>query len=272
MHSHDLDLIAALAEGRLEADAAATAEAAVADCLRCAADLAAHRTALEAIATSPPVALTEQEVSTLRTAVAEAIGIATAPAPTSPPPRRVPWGAIALAGASLAAIVAVVPVLGLLSTTGGDDAGTDIVAATMEEPEPEPRLNAVEGSPGGDLDATPQPAEAADEEAAAAAPITTTMPATTIAAEEVLAGRDLMTLWEAPEELQATLQDQSTIERDAQACADAALEVLGPHMRVIAGPLIHAETPVVAYVADVEGTARLVAFDPDDCSLVLVLP
>jgi hypothetical protein len=98
------------------------------------------------------------------------------------------------------------------------------------------------------------------------------MPATTIAAEEVLAGRDLMTLWEAPEELQATLQDQSTIERDAQACADAALEVLGPDMRVIAGPLIHAETPVVAYVADVEGTARLVAFDPDDCSLVLVLP
>jgi hypothetical protein len=270
MHSHDLDLIAALAEGTLEANAAASAEAEINACARCSADLAGHRTALAAIASATPLALTEHEASTLRAAVADAIGLAAVAASSPPPKRRIPWGAIALAGASLAAIVAAVPLLGLLSTSGDGDTATDIVAATLE-PEPEHRLEAVEGSPGDDFDAAPEPAEAVDE-GVAAAPTTTTTPTTTIAAEEIAAGRDLMALWESPGDLETTLEDQSTIERDAQACADAALEILGPDMKFVAGPVMYAEMPVVAFMADVEGTDRLVAFNPDDCSLVLVLP
>ena len=50
MHEHDIDLIMALAEGTLDAQQAAAAEAALAACTQCTTDLAAQRLALDALA------------------------------------------------------------------------------------------------------------------------------------------------------------------------------------------------------------------------------
>jgi hypothetical protein len=268
MHNHDLDLVASLAEGRLPAGAAATAEKDINECSRCSSELVAHRTALEALAEAPRPTLTEAEAVVLRSSVAEAIGLNLSPPVPGPPKRKVPWGAIALAGASLAAIVAVVPVMGLLSTSADDDAG-EVVAATFAEQDTELRSETSAAAPGGGLDAAPEVAEPAEAEALV---VTTTVPATTLAGEDAAAGTDLMALWNSPDEMRAVLDDQTTVQRDAHACTDAAVEILGPDLSVVNVPVLIDGNPVSAYVVDTDGIDRLVAFDPENCTLLRTLP
>lgn len=128
MHSHDPDIVAALAEGNLSPTEERAAIAGIDDCARCSTDLTSQRFALEAIRSAETPALTPEESTQLRASIAEAIGL---PAPTPEAERRkrrIPWPAISIAAASLAAIVAVVPVMGLLNTSA-DDSGGDAVAA-----------------------------------------------------------------------------------------------------------------------------------------------
>lgn len=139
MPRYDPETIAALAEGRLDPEEAAALEREIAADPVAAAELAAQRLALEALTAIPRPELTPSERTELRAAVADAIGIAVAePAPASTQ-RAVPWGSLGIAAAALAAIVAIVPATGLLSTGGDDAADLDLAAeapttaATIEE-------------------------------------------------------------------------------------------------------------------------------------------
>src|SRR3990172_7716474 len=123
MHRFDPELVAALAEGTLEAAEAGALEAQIAADPAALADLAKQRAALAAIRTAGSPRLEDLERTTLRAAIAEQLGLAAADAPAAAPTRRVAWGAIAVAASALVAIVAFAPVVGLLSTGGSDDAG-----------------------------------------------------------------------------------------------------------------------------------------------------
>jgi len=137
MARYDPDRIAALAAGSLDPAEAASLEAQLAADPRAAAELAAQRRALEAIRRAPAGLLSDAERTELRRAVAAALhldaGPVTAAAPVSR--RRVPWRPLAVAAAALAALVAAVPLFGLLSV-GDDDAAltTVALAATTTAP------------------------------------------------------------------------------------------------------------------------------------------
>jgi hypothetical protein len=129
MPRYDPDVIAALAEGRLEPKEAATVEREIAADPVAATQLAELRIALEAAAEAARPELTIAERSDLRTAVADALGIATPEAVAQSLPRRIPWSSLGIAAAALASLIAVVPVVGLLSTGGADDAASLDLAA-----------------------------------------------------------------------------------------------------------------------------------------------
>lgn len=128
MPRYDPDVIAALAEGLLDPEEAATVEREIAADPAAATQLAELRIALEATAEAARPELTMSERSDLRAAVADALGITT-PEVVAPAPRRIPWGPLGIAAAALAGLIAVVPVVGLLSTGGADDAATLNLAA-----------------------------------------------------------------------------------------------------------------------------------------------
>jgi len=139
MPRYDPDVIAALAEGRLDPEEAATVEREIAADPVAATQLAELRVALEAAAEAARPELTVSERSDLRAAVADALGITTPEVAAQPLPRRVPWGSLGIAAAALAGLIAVVPVVGLLSTGGADDAATlDLAAEAAPTTIPEP--------------------------------------------------------------------------------------------------------------------------------------
>lgn len=119
MPDYDHDLIAALAEGRLDPAEAVAAQRAIAADPEAAAAYAQHRIALDAIGATSPATLTDGERSRVRMAVAEGLGLDRTPVPSTPG-RRTPWAAISIAAATLAALVAVVPISGLLTSDGQD--------------------------------------------------------------------------------------------------------------------------------------------------------
>jgi len=129
MPRYDPDVIAALAEGRLEPKEAAAVEREIAADPVAATQLAELRIALEAAAEAARPELTIAERSDLRAAVADALGIATPEAVAHALPRRIPWSSLGIAAAALAGLIAVVPVVGLLSTGGADNAASLDLAA-----------------------------------------------------------------------------------------------------------------------------------------------
>jgi len=125
MPRHDPDVIAALAEGRLDPDEAASLEREIATDPIASAELAAHRIALAAAADASKPSMSMTERSELRDAVAEALGIGDEePAVDPTTERRVPWASLGIAAATLAGLMAIVPIAGLLSTGGADDAAS----------------------------------------------------------------------------------------------------------------------------------------------------
>jgi anti-sigma factor RsiW len=134
MTRYDPELIAALAEGRLDPTEAEALERAIADDPRASADLAAQRIALEAMREEPVPMLTEAERSDMRRRVAAELGLAREATP-APAPRRIAWGSIAVAGAALVGVIAIVPVVGLLTTSGdADDAAAVSLADASQAP------------------------------------------------------------------------------------------------------------------------------------------
>ncbi len=130
MHNHDLDLIAALAEGRLDADQARSAEESFAGCDECSTNLMAHRASLAATATAERPGLTMAESSELRRQVGDAVGLS--PRVEKAPQRR-PWMGLATAAAVVVALIAVAPLVNLLSTdSDAAAASATTIAATQE--------------------------------------------------------------------------------------------------------------------------------------------
>lgn len=129
MHNHDLDLIAALAEGRLDADQARSAEESFAGCEECSTNLIAHRASLAATTVAERPGLTMAESAELRRQVGDAVGLA--PRVEKAPQRR-PWMGLATAAAVVVALVAVAPLVNLLSTDSEDSAAAaTTIAATL---------------------------------------------------------------------------------------------------------------------------------------------
>lgn len=128
MRRFDPDLIAALAEGFLGPDEAAAVERDIAADPAASAELAAQRAALSFLGSVEAPQLTASERTALSASVAAALGLDAPDAVTHHAPRRIPWGSLGIAAAALAGLVAIVPVVGLLST-GGSDAGSLDLAA-----------------------------------------------------------------------------------------------------------------------------------------------
>jgi hypothetical protein len=130
MPRFDPETIAALAEGRLSPDEAARVEAAIANDPAALADLEMQRSAIAALSSAPEIQLTELERSGMRASVADALGLVPLATPiATDAPRRVPWGSLGIAAAALLGLIAVVPVVGLLNTAGGDSAETALAPA-----------------------------------------------------------------------------------------------------------------------------------------------
>ncbi len=122
MNRFDPELVAALAEGALEAEEAAAFKAQIAVDPAALAELAKQQTALAAIRASQAPKLDSAERTTLRARIADELGLTASESPSVARPRRVAWGAIGVAASALIAIVAFAPVAGLLKT-GGNDVG-----------------------------------------------------------------------------------------------------------------------------------------------------
>jgi hypothetical protein len=134
MRRPDDDLIAALAEGRLDPSRAAEVEAAARAHPEAVAELAAQRAALRALADLGPSRLRQGERAEIHRAVAAELGLDTvSPGAPARRARRIPWPALAVSAAALAGVLVAAPLVGMLSTRGGDDVGFDRTAMLVTE-------------------------------------------------------------------------------------------------------------------------------------------
>ncbi len=131
MHDHDLEVIAAVAEGTLDAESARSAETRINACDECRTELQAQRTALATLRAAAPPGLSEMESARLRRAVRAAVGLEEQPARSQR--KLVPWAGLAAAAAALIALVIAGPLLGLLSTGGGEEIAELAVTSTQPE-------------------------------------------------------------------------------------------------------------------------------------------
>ena len=171
MHEHNRDLVTALAEGSLEPSAVAAAEAEVASCDECSAELAAQQLAIEFLRATPPAALTELESARLRKSVRDDLGIAPPElaAPAVQKDRR--WRGLSV-GLSVAAVlvlfVAVLPALSLFGG-GADSAAPESVVAFATTTTSAPAALDAPESAGAVRDTGPDDAEPAPTTGAAVA-------------------------------------------------------------------------------------------------------
>jgi hypothetical protein len=121
MHRHE-ELIAALADGSIDPERVAEVEAVVRSDTEAAALLRSHQAALDAVAGAGPALMTAAERTSVRAAVAEALGVeggVPAIAETATPVR---WRSFATAAVAVAAFIAFMPLAGMLTpgTVGFD--------------------------------------------------------------------------------------------------------------------------------------------------------
>jgi len=268
MHDHDTDLIAAVAEGLLDDDGRARAD--IMSCARCRAELADHETALAALRTAPEPSLSPVESTSLRAAVADAVGLPL-PEPSTEEQvsrRRIPWPALAVAAASLAAIVGVVPVVGLLNTSGGDDAGAGVALDVADsEADAPPAIERGDDEAVFEADALPQDVELSAE------PQTTIAAETTTTALPADGGTVGATVGGTPltesdlDRLLASRVGLAPFEVSADTtCRDAAVTVLGGEAVAIEQPAVVDGRDGVVYVILEDGhPAGFVVLARDDC-------
>ena len=126
-HEHDFDLIASLAQGDLDPEEQVAAEALLATCPECRADLQLQREALAFLQAGPPVMLSDFERAALHKSVAGRLPPFRRPVPTS---TTAPWfQRLIPAMAAAAALVVVVGVGSVLVTGSGDDMAAEPTAA-----------------------------------------------------------------------------------------------------------------------------------------------
>jgi hypothetical protein len=268
MAKYDPDRIAALAAGSLDPAEAAVLEAAIAADPRAAADLAAQRLALDAIHRAPAPLLSDTERTDLRRAVAAALHLEDSPAPAAATAlasrRRVPWRPLAVAAAALTALVAAVPLFGLLSVGEEEAALTTIaLSATTESQD--------FATAGADA---PENLSAENGDAtmlgtATTAAATTTVPPATLTRERIDAEETVGSLLADPARLFATEAD------GAITCLDEARILLqAPDPAGLQLTATEGGRDLVVWFLSSDGAtvADLVAFDPDTCELLAVYP
>jgi hypothetical protein len=267
MHEHDADLVAALAEGTLPPADSRVAEAAITGCPRCAADLSAQRTAVTALRSLQGERLHGSERTALRAAVAGAINLdleAETEAPKRKRARRaIPWPSVAVAALSVLAVVAIVPLVGTLTTSGSDDdAATAELALTTVVTETD-TASAVEAAPLEDSEEfTAQGADGSLSDDAAAPPSSLAVAAVPEAggtALERIADSDLRDLLDDPAALLAVA------EPPPGPCDAVAEEFFAGLDGVLVGQL--PEFGAVGYFTTGDGSSvdRIVVVDPDTC-------
>lgn len=122
MHEHDHDIIMALAEGSLDPEATARAEATIGECDECRADLELQRLALDALHDAPAVYLTASESARLHDRLHSELRMT--PALPARSRLRPAWGRwVAVAAGTAAVFLAMFLVLPSVFG-GGDDAET----------------------------------------------------------------------------------------------------------------------------------------------------
>jgi hypothetical protein len=212
--------------------------------------------------------LRDDERSALHGAVASSLGLEVSAAPERERRRRVPWGAVAVAAASLAAIVAVVPLAGLLGTAAeSDDAATALAVTTVagegEDAALPPEPAALE-VPGDDRSETLGSVEGGESQEDAI-PEETYTATTTVGTERSAP----ITVDELAGRLAAGGLDLPTSEEGA-ACADDALQLLGPGAAPLSLAVMVDEVTGIAYMAADASAAAV--FDPDGCRRLAQLP
>jgi hypothetical protein len=126
MHdSHDLDLIADYADGSREP----AAERLLDSCADCRAELALHQEMRALLAGTVPTPMTDDERAAMRAGVQAGIG-QVAPVVPLAARRQSRWLKL---GSVAAAVFVTVGVAGVLTQQGGDDAGSDVMAAGQTE-------------------------------------------------------------------------------------------------------------------------------------------
>lgn len=120
-HEHDLDLLDAFAEGRL--DDPRPAESLIESCPECSDHYRDYAVVRAAVAAEPAPLLGDLERRRLRAAVWEEIGTETAPARSTPW-----WYRVAPVAAALAIVVGVAGVVGNDFVGSSDDGGAEIMA------------------------------------------------------------------------------------------------------------------------------------------------
>jgi hypothetical protein len=270
MAKYDPDRIAALASGALDPAEAAVLEAEIAADPRAAAELATQRLALEAVHRAPAPLLSDAERTELRRAVAAALHLEDSAQPAAAAlasRRRVPWRPLAVAAAALTALVAAVPLFGLLSVGDNEAAPTTIaLSATTESQDfatagaEDPDTLGEEGGPG---DAAILGTAATTTAAA------TTLPPQNLTREMIYAGETVESLLADPARLFA-------IEADgAVACLDEArilLQAADPAgLRL--DPAEGGRAMVIWFLSSDGATVEdLVALDAETCELLAVYP
>jgi len=270
MPEFDHDRIAALAEGRLAPEDAAVLERAIAADPRASAELAAHRRALAATRSAPAALLSDDERSRIRLAVATAIGMAPG-ATAAANARRVPWAAISIAAASLAALVAVVPLAGLL-TGGGDDSAVTI---GLTEADDQARFTEDSGpaAPMAGVDAT----TAAESDGAGEGDMVST---TAAAGEPAMADEGALKAledWLAEFEQEGfSYEDDGTVFEPTEdtACVTDARALLAPDGAAIfaAERVLGDRQAIIFFTTADDAVAAAAAYSPTDCALLASLP
>ncbi len=130
MHEHDQDIIMALAEGSLDPEALARAEAAISSCDECRTELELQRLALTALRDAPAVYLSASESAQLHDRLHRELGV-TSPQ-TARSRLRPVWSRWAALAAGTAAVL-VAAFLVLPNVLGGDDAADTVAFEQIED-------------------------------------------------------------------------------------------------------------------------------------------
>lgn len=266
MPDYDHDLIASLAEGRLEPEQAAALERAISTDPAASAELAAQRRALDAVRGAPIARLTDEERGRVRLGVATAIGLDPESQGAPAGRRGVPWAAISIAAATLAALIAVVPLTGLLTSNQIDPSAVSLGFAEADDDTSRASPETAPAAPMGGAEVTD--ATFGDGTGLGSTTVAASDPEMTANFEDDTVERRLVAFTEDPKPEAAF---QPTEETGCVAEARALIAADGSALMVIE-LTIGDQQALVFFTAVEETVAAIAAYSPIDCSLLASLP
>jgi len=266
MPDYDQDLIASLAEGRLEPEQAAALERAISMDPAASAELAAQRRALDAVRGAPLARLADEERARIRLGVATAIGLDPESQVAPAGRRTVPWAAISIATATLAALIAVVPLTGLLTSNQIDPSAVSLELAETDDDASRTSPETAPAATMGGAENTDAPF--GDGGGVVSTTVAAGDPELTARFEEEDVETRLVAFIEDPESEAAF---EPTEETGCVAEARALIAADGSGLMVI--ELTIGDQQALVFFTTVDETvAAIAAYSPTDCSLLASLP